>query len=64
MGLFKNLRKGRDADAEAAVDLPCGCRYGPSPDRGWNLVWWRLGCDDHELWSGDLGWMEMKGEAP
>ncbi|MGZ5128593.1 MAG: hypothetical protein ACXWH5_00985, partial [Actinomycetota bacterium] len=64
MGLFNNLRKGRAAEAaEFGVDLPCGCRYGPSLDRGWDFVLWSHGCSDHELWSGDPwgGW-EMKSQ--
>jgi hypothetical protein len=61
MGWLGNVRKRRDSErAEVVVDLPCGCRYAPSADGGWESVWWLLGCDDHELWSGDLEWMEMK----
>ena len=64
MGLFKYVRKGRDADpAEIAVDLSCGCRYGPSPDRGWESLRWFVGCSHHELWSGDLEWIDMKSRG-
>jgi hypothetical protein len=65
MGLFNWRRAGRGAvQAGVAVDLPCGCRYSPSADGGWESVWWILGCDDHELWNGaDLEWLEMKARA-